>query len=962
MRIQDEFVKQLKTLEINLLWALREAKVRCRILDVRYVRLVLAGIFIWLFVTEALGGEVTGQVAKVGDATHVEFRGQDQWSYELDKAGDSTIRLVVPPFDAATEATLKTWSDSLVKAVKIDKNGKDGKFVVTFELADKQVESFDYLTDDPSRLIVDFYKADQATAPVAATTPTPAKVKTKRAAKAKPNNQEPQETASEGYTKRNTQRDPAGSELLSVVADPNGAPKATELSSMTGVFDGNDPAFSRFQIKDHEVREEAIIASKQNIYIRFPMLEMPASELKRLMENAPEYGIRPKEEEENKQARFLLTLFTNNRNAAFLKTYDFFIRKYPTSIYDEIVRNMSAEVHYRLFRETNEALHFSKAKGEYEYLLAKYPESPLAERTELFLGYMNLERNDPVTTLQIFQRFLATRPGSPDRDKAQRAVGVAYLQLKKFEDAAKAFQDMEKAATDKEMAKEATYRLGDVAFARRDYGDAIKLYEEALKKYPEAEAKFANLHYNMGEALFWTGSYRLSLDNYLAFLRLFPAHDHGGYAITRVGELMEIMGVDQSRVMGAFLESYFRFRESPGAQVARVRMLSQRMKGMKENELTRSVDEMKKIGEGSDLPKMNEFVSLMIADGYHRRGEYDQALDFLVTYYRQNPTSSNLNFFQRRILRNITDDMSNMIARNDFMKTLDTFSKYSATWLKNPDRLDVPYFLGQAYEKAGVFSEAERIYGSLLVERQKIVGTEQEKERRVNEHLPSADEIFLRLSTVAAKQRKVTMASQNLAQIKAPDQLKAEEQIEWIENMALVAEEKGMTKEAIGHLTKLTANWQNQPQYLPPVYLRLAEMQFKAEQFADAEGSLNLLRDMKQNKIAVDDPVLAKALERRGDVLLKQGKSVAAVEAYLELLDQFEDKRPLSYIRYKAGSILYETGDLKGAEKIWASLDGKNGEMYRRLANERLAQAQWQDDYKKYVNRIPAMSGAKKGR
>ncbi|MCB0361547.1 MAG: hypothetical protein KDD35_02430, partial [Bdellovibrionales bacterium] len=97
----------------------------------------------------------------------------------------------------------------------------------------------------------------------------------------------------------------------------------------------------------------------------------------------------------------------------------------------------------------------------------------------------------------------------------------------------------------------------------------------------------------------------------------------------------------------------------------------------------------------------------------------------------------------------------------------------------------------------------------------------------------------------------------------------------------------------------------------------------------------------------------------RGNVLYEQKRYVAAVEAYLALLDQYETKRPLAYIRYKVGSILYETGDIKGAERIWSQLKANQGDMYKKLAAERLNQAEWQDEYKKYLNRIPAMSGVR---
>ncbi|MCB0386492.1 MAG: hypothetical protein KDD43_13950, partial [Bdellovibrionales bacterium] len=270
-----------------------------------------------------MASDVSGHVSRVGDATHVEFRGKDQWNYELEKSGKQKVRLVVPPFDVPTEAVMKTWSDSLVSGISVDKNGKDGKYIVTFDLASDKVESFDYLTDEPSRLIVDFYLPEPAIEKKVEQAPKTPKGKKRTTAKRSSKKSQPSSAVKgDTYTKRNADRDPAGSELLGVSENPIGS-RAGGIYGLTGVFDGNDPRYTRFQVKDFEIKEDAIIASKQNIYIRFPMLDMPASELPNLVENSPEYAIRPNDEEENKQARFLLTLFMKNRPAAFLKTYDF---------------------------------------------------------------------------------------------------------------------------------------------------------------------------------------------------------------------------------------------------------------------------------------------------------------------------------------------------------------------------------------------------------------------------------------------------------------------------------------------------------------------------------------------------------------------------------------------------------------------------------------------------------------
>ncbi len=99
-------------------------------------------------------------------------------------------------------------------------------------------------------------------------------------------------------------RKPAGSEFLEATNLEKRA-QAKDLRFQQGIFDSEDPDYVRFQIKDHEVREEAIIASRQNIYIRFPILKLEASPLEKLLEEKPEYVIKPGPGRETKEAQLL---------------------------------------------------------------------------------------------------------------------------------------------------------------------------------------------------------------------------------------------------------------------------------------------------------------------------------------------------------------------------------------------------------------------------------------------------------------------------------------------------------------------------------------------------------------------------------------------------------------------------------------------------------------------------------
>ncbi len=60
----------------------------------------------------------------------------------------------------------------------------------------------------------------------------------------------------------------------------------------------------------------------------------------------------------------------------------------------------------------------------------------------------------------------------------------------------------------------------------------------------------------------------------------------------------------------------------------------------------------------------------MIADGYMRREEFDQSLNHLVSYYQSNPTSTNLEFFKTRILKNISGSLGKQVRQGNYMKAL----------------------------------------------------------------------------------------------------------------------------------------------------------------------------------------------------------------------------------------------------------------------------------------------------
>ncbi len=892
---------------------------------------------------------VQAEISRQADTAHLELKGLKNWRYEVQKTGDRTISVSIPPIDAPSIARLHGFKDSLVESIKVEKNGADGAYTVQFNLANSDVETFDYLTDEPSRLIVDFYrKAPAAGSTVKAAAAEPAIKPAKSDAPAKPK-------ASLGkvgdYKQvKDGSRKPAGDEFIEVATEEGG-----NVDLRFGVFDGGDENYDRFRIKDYEIREDAIISARHNTYLPFPMLKMKVSQLDKLMEQQPEYVINAKDTRENKEARLLLTLFKRKRDAVFLKTYDYFVEKYPESEYTEILKNVYAHVHLKRWRESGKASDFDTARALYSELVQKFPNSPLREYNYLILGFAQMERGDALNTLQTFQGYLNEYPKSAEVPQVRKALAEAYMILRKYDEASEEYAAIIKDSPKSDHAQEAKYRMGDVQFAKGDYSQAIRAYEAAIKDLPNQEKVYPNANFNMAEARFWQKDYKKSLNNYVQFVNLFPRDGYGGYALTRIGELLSVLGADQRRVMGAFLESYFRFPNHPGAKVARIRMLSQQMRGMKDKELKKALAEIEETGKKLPLEGIQEFTTLMVAEGLSNRGEYTHALENLISYYQKNP--GNQEIFKGRILRNISNELKDEVDKGEFMKALAFYSKYSGNWLKGSDRIDIPFFVGGAYEDAGAYSEAKNIYQQALAARQHIVGSPEERERKVQEHLPSVATLNLRLASTYNQDRNYIDAYQHLKAIGAGADLSPAETVERVQLSATIAEQRNDHALARQALTDLAKKWHGDPALLAPVNLQLAQNYLKAGDVKQAEAYAEKVLQAQNvpSESAISEKVIASAMNVKGDALFAQKKALAAVEAYQGMLERFEGKQPLANVRYRVGQILFDRGDFKGASDVWQKLEGTPNEFLWKVGKEKLADAQWQGDYTKYTNRIPAM-------
>jgi tetratricopeptide (TPR) repeat protein len=877
--------------------------------------------------------QVQGLMNIQNDTSHLELSGKNQWVYQV-KESKGKVSLEVDALSTESIKQIVKFKSPHIKKVQIKQGVLPGKDLIEFNLASNKIEFFDYLTDQPSRLILDFYQSTKAEAIEAEV--------------AKDN---------KSISPLKLNRKPANDKIM---ISPNGELNRAMAQANHGLFDGADPDFERFSIKDYEVKEDSIIKSRDRFYIPFPWLFETPRQWKEALGTPTIYQVTPRLDDENKQMRLLERLFTKNRNLVFLQTADWFLEKFPNTKYGEMIAYMKADVLERIYQQSKSQIDFNKSLQAYREALDKYPESELAEKVSLSIGVKLYEQKDYLASLRAFNQHIENKKinakSTLSNELAGLGVALNFMQLKKFEDAKKEFERVQKDSKFNDVKEEAAFRLGDLYVQTKKFSDAIQSYSAAQKDFPNAQARFPNSFFNKAEAQFWLGNYRLSLEGFREYLKRFPSDAHAPLALTRIGENLEILGADRDRVMGTYLEAYFRFGESLNASVARIRMTAAKMKSMKPKEVELAAQEILELSRKIDFVDADKLATILISEGYNERAEFDKTLNLLIDYYQQHPLMSQREQFSKRIVSAVNQKMRESVERKDFIETLKIHQNYSDVWLKNSDRLDTRYFVGAAFEHAGAPKQAENYYREVLNRLNAVRGTEKEKEIRVVQQLPSTESMHLRLAKSLFSQKKYQEAFEALRQIKAATSLTDDEQIERVSLSVDLLIEKEDLESSKRFVLELLKNWSGIPEKMIEPYYKLAQVEVKSKQYDEAIRSLKRIDDLVKDSEGANREIYFKALSLWLEIAETKKDENQIIIVSDKLLSEFESAKPISSIRYKLGEIYAKSGRFKKAEEIWNQFNGPQSEFWSNLAKEQIKHDSWNVDYKKYRSRIPAMS------
>ncbi len=926
----------------------------------KIVKLIISVYFL-MSSSHLLASELIGQVKNQGETFNFELSGQKNWDYDLKRIKDkqknqNKIQLFIKSNDKTALAQIKNIENPYVKSITVKDTG-DGQWLVEFILKDQNIDTFDYLTDQPSKLIVDFYASDSPTkSPISETTEkssASSAAKKQVQTKALPTKKLLASDAENKSTSKN--RAPAEADYLKI-DQPGGIETSVLLKS--GLSDGADALFDRFVIRDVEIDEKAILKSDNNYYLKFPMLEMDFLFWNAMKKNPPIYQFQLETTAENKQVQLLRTLFEKRRYLVFQQTADWFENKFASSKYLESIAYMKGDALTALWREEKNEKFYELAQFAYLQALEKYPQSALSERTSLMLGLLALDKADYMTAIRRFNGHIENKnfKNRVSSEYAQLGLGFSYSKINKLADAIAEMDNLEKQSKNPLVKAEAAFRRADFYFDSKKFDSAIENYNLATTNHPTMAVLFPNTQFNKMESHFWKKQYRQAHQSGLEFAYKFPSHPFAPYALTRVGELLDILGAEQSRSVGAYLETYFRYGDSPKTIVARLHLLSTRMKGMKEEELQLTIAKMEELSKKSELINIDQFKVTMLADGFTRRSNFEKAIEILSNFYQKNPTRSDSKQVTKRIVRNIYDLIKNYSDSGKHKEVLSTYQKYSDTWLKRQDRIDTDFLLGMAYEKAGEYDVALSKYDKTLNNMIAVKGTEKEKWVAVSENLPSEDNLNLRIASGNYEIKNYQKAYEQLEKIKQPHLLNESDQVLRVQLASDLYAQKGDVDTALRYLTELIRVWNGKPELTVDALVRIAEIQNRKSNPEAAQKSLEKILEIAEKNVKVNPRNIIKAANMSADLYLKDNKVDEAAKKYSFILDKYESTQKIAEERFKLGDIYYKKGELKKAETVWTKLKGDKVSVWSKIGENKLKEAQWKDEYKKYLKRIPAMS------
>ncbi len=266
--------------------------------------------------------------------------------------------------------------------------------------------------------------------------------------------------------------------------------------------------------------------------------------------------------------RLALDLYRQGKPALAIKTADFFDTEHPKSPLFEQMRFLRANAMLKLG-------HVGEAETILRELSRSGRKTEVTTKAAVFLAVKAFERRYYLGALEAFSSLYEKNSDHALVWVFHMAAAESLYALKQADRAAKEYQWVAVNGPDEASRSQGALRLGDLYLDRQQYERALAAYFQGLRRFGKQAETFPSVHVNRAEALYWLEDFDRASEAFTAFLTQYPSHPSSWRASYRLGEILARKAdpASQAKARERFYETVNRFPFSPGATLARLRLL-----------------------------------------------------------------------------------------------------------------------------------------------------------------------------------------------------------------------------------------------------------------------------------------------------------------------------------------------------------------------------------------------------
>lgn len=486
----------------------------------------------------------------------------------------------------------------------------------------------------------------------------------------------------------------------------------------------SDPEILRYKFDKVVENDLNKYASSEDNYIEYPILVQKID----LSSEVPEFNKVDSQTEDANYYNLIVALFKENKFGYALRTIKYFFDNYKKSKYTEDLSFLKAEIYYSMYKRLESRSFLEQAIDDYNIALSKFPVSKRGSATIEKLGKIYLDNDFNYRALEVFEKAISRYPDSDNVFVLKLAQSVSLLKLgysgkslnvlkRVYLESVNRFNKTKKVEYI-DMAAEAIFRLGDIYLTNKNYNKSIESYLKAFEIFPENEyiLKFPNAIFNTAQSYFMLKEYNKSLDFFRSFVKNFPDHKFSSLAMNRIGECLNLLGASFEQVKSAYLESTFRYPDSFGSSISKVRLAANSIVVSQEKDLPQFFNLIDKIIVEKEYPGIDIFCVIIKGESLVKRGIrlskpllIIQAIDLWKSYIREQPLSSFYTTLKNKIEFAISELIELYSLEQDYYLLVTTYESDIDSFIERNNTIDLSLVVAEAYLHLSLPSKAKPI-------------------------------------------------------------------------------------------------------------------------------------------------------------------------------------------------------------------------------------------------------------